>query len=207
MTQSLTRKAEKIRRLKKLLAQPVIRLQRASTYRRITRYFKPEVQILEASEWDRNDLQIFLNSGMFQFPSSKKADRRDFVAKCNNTIVGSIQLIHYKNLPSIPDGYWLVDLRVRLRYRRLGIGEALSLRVMQEAEKLGAEKLHLLVVEDNQPALQLYGKLGFRPTLIPSIEPMLADEEAKLGCRRVVLVKTLGKHNLQEGMLGLNHSK
>ena len=63
-----------------------------------------------------------------------------------------------KKRTSLPVGLWLFSLGVRLKYRRLGVGELLTLRVVQIARERRALELCLLVFEDNLPAMRLYHK-------------------------------------------------
>jgi ribosomal protein S18 acetylase RimI-like enzyme len=54
------------------------------------------------------------------------------------------------------------DLAVLPAYRGLGVGRRLLQRVEAKARQLGCCKLTLEVREDNQPAQQLYWKMGFQ---------------------------------------------
>ncbi len=93
----------------------------------------------------------------------------------------------------MPEGLWLFSLGVRLKYRRLGIGELLSRRVVQVARERGAPELYLLVFEDNRPAVRLYHKLGFKQRTVSTMEEMLKREKQTYGRRRVVMVTSLDK--------------
>jgi GNAT superfamily N-acetyltransferase len=48
--------------------------------------------------------------------------------------------------------------------RRRGVATAVAGRAAGWAARRGARQLYLQVEEDNQPALRLYGRLGFRPS-------------------------------------------
>ncbi len=57
----------------------------------------------------------------------------------------------------------IFDVATAAAHRRRGIGRATCVHLMQLARQNGAERVWLSVVADNEPALQLYEKLGFRP--------------------------------------------
>jgi ribosomal protein S18 acetylase RimI-like enzyme len=46
-------------------------------------------------------------------------------------------------------------------YRRKGIGRALIQKVIEAATEYGLEKLELVVISDNEPAIRLYKSVGF----------------------------------------------
>lgn len=112
-----------------------------------------------------------------------------FVARRPGGIIGYVEFVH------VPDGAWagdwLFSLTVWGLYRGLGVGEALTRAVIAEARARGARELLLAVGEDNDPACRLYAKLGFLRVVRPGLEPLLADEAAKVGRRRVVLRRGL----------------
>ncbi len=55
-----------------------------------------------------------------------------------------------------------LGMGVHRDFRRRGIGERLMTGVIEQAWKTGLERLELEVWSDNQPAITLYEKLGFR---------------------------------------------
>jgi len=59
---------------------------------------------------------------------------------------------------------YLTALRVRVPYRRMGIGRRLSREVIRKAVEEGCTRLFVSVRESNRPALLLYEKLGFKVT-------------------------------------------
>jgi ribosomal protein S18 acetylase RimI-like enzyme len=77
------------------------------------------------------------------------------------------------------------------RFRGLGVGEALTSQVLEYARAGGAHELLLGVYEDNERAVRLYLKMGFEHITRPALEPVLAQETASAGCRRVVMRKRL----------------
>ncbi len=84
------------------------------------------------------------------------------------------------------------SLEVWRPYRGLGVGEALTQRVISEARARGATEVLLAVFNDNAPAGSLYRKLGFQRIVVPALEPTFEEEEEQLGRRRVVMCKQLG---------------
>lgn len=55
----------------------------------------------------------------------------------------------------------LYDIVTDQRYRGLGFGEQLILHLLQWGRQKGAAKGYLLVVQNNEPAIRLYNKIGF----------------------------------------------
>ena len=58
----------------------------------------------------------------------------------------------------------ILKIAVGMPYRRKGIGEKLLTTVMKKASETGARLFYLEVRESNQPAINLYRKLGFTET-------------------------------------------
>lgn len=58
---------------------------------------------------------------------------------------------------------WIGGLGVTPPYRKQGIGRAMMLYLLREAQVRGLETVHLEVIEKNIPALSLYENLGFEP--------------------------------------------
>lgn len=54
-----------------------------------------------------------------------------------------------------------INIAVSDSYRQKGIGTFIMAALAEQAIRLGASNLYLQVVGDNEPALALYGKLGF----------------------------------------------
>ena len=72
-----------------------------------------------------------------------------------------------------------------------GIGEGLTRLALGEASENGAERLSLLVFEDNQPAKALYRKMGFRLCSIPRLGEELQAEAQSGERRRIILSRKL----------------
>jgi len=156
-------------------------------YRQIAHTFNHKFQIDKASTDDLEKVCSWLN------PDGRTEDRRpnpnvtNFVAKRKSRVIGFVQLVRHppEHHPYI--GYWLFSLSVRLRYRGLGIGEALSQAVIEKAREKGAEELLLLIHDDNKPAVHLYHKLGFEKKSIPALDSKLEEEYHITGRRRLVM--------------------
>ena len=87
-----------------------------------------------------------------------------FIAKLDETIIGTAQFVSVHSDRELADGKvnaYLQALEVALQYRRRGIGTHLIKTVEQEALFRGFERLSVMVEPDNNPALNLYQKLGF----------------------------------------------
>ena len=61
------------------------------------------------------------------------------------------------------------DLAVTARHRRKGAGRALMEDVLRRAREAGCAKVTLEVRDDNEPAKQLYKRLGFGPWTSPML--------------------------------------
>ena len=112
-----------------------------------------------------------------------------FVARRPGGIIGYVEFVHVPEGPW--SGDWLFSLSVWGLYRGLGVGDALTRAVLDEARARGASELRLAVDRDNEPACRLYAKLGFRRVLLPELEPLLDEEAVRVGRRRVVLRRAL----------------
>jgi len=62
-----------------------------------------------------------------------------------------------------PDTAWLISMWVAPEARGQGVGEALIDAVIEYARSSGAIRLLLDVGDDNQPAIALYARKGFKP--------------------------------------------
>jgi ribosomal protein S18 acetylase RimI-like enzyme len=85
------------------------------------------------------------------------------------------------------DRAWITRLGVIPTTRRIGVGEALTSGLIEQAESLQLNFQMLEVIKNNAPAHSLFLKLGFyavgellilrRPPIVPSPEPVIADAE------------------------------
>lgn len=82
-----------------------------------------------------------------------------FVAKENETIIGSLSLVFY----NIPTGMkvWIEDVVIDQSVRGKGIGKALIEQAIVYAKQSGASKLDLTSSPERVAANKLYQKLNF----------------------------------------------
>ncbi|MCC6025323.1 MAG: ribosomal protein S18-alanine N-acetyltransferase [Desulfurococcaceae archaeon] len=99
-----------------------------------------------------------------------------YIAECGGEVVGYV-------LATIQGDTCHVDsIAVREKWRRRGIGAELLKRALSECRSRGAKRAALEVAVDNEPALRLYSKLGFRvkeviPKYYPSRDAYLMERE------------------------------
>ncbi len=125
-----------------------------------------------SSEGDAMDVnRIFESRSMVPVPPQFFWFQRDsraitvFVAESETTggIIGTVMAIdHRKAFKDPQNGSSLWCLAVDPQATEPGIGEALVRRVIEHSQARGAEWLDLSVLHDNQDAIALYEKLGFR---------------------------------------------
>lgn len=176
---------------RKMLRSWLRQIQAIRLFRRLASFFSPHFTIREASPADMTLVGAHFNPGSGSPPQMPDPGVTNFIACRKNRIVGFVQLVHrMKNVPPY-SGYWLFSLHVWPLYRGIGIGEALSRKIMEQARMENARELSLLVYEDNPAALKLYAKLGFARVIVPELEKMLEEEKSASGRRRVVLRRQL----------------
>jgi signal peptidase I len=178
------------------LASRVLRwLQQFPTYRAWAGRLRPEYAIREANQSDLMALHSFHNaSGEQALRGSERTTNprlTSYVARSGGQVLGSVHLMRHPETDSARTGYWLYSLTVRARYRGMGLGAALTQRVIDQSRSEGATELFLDVFEDNAPAVRLYRKLGFEPVTLPALEGELATDVEKPGRRRSPLRKQL----------------
>ncbi|MCX6554727.1 MAG: GNAT family N-acetyltransferase [Candidatus Aminicenantes bacterium] len=178
-------------KLRKMLGSLIRRIQSLGFYRKLTRRSSRCFVFREATQTDMIWVESYSSPNSdspMQLPSPGVTN---FVASRKRKIVGFVQLLREEESDSLFPGYWLFSLRVWPLYRGMGIGEALSRKVMEQARMESARELSLLVYEDNPAALSLYAKLGFARVIVPELEKMLEEERSASGRRRVVLRRQL----------------
>jgi GNAT superfamily N-acetyltransferase len=84
---------------------------------------------------------------------------RSLVAECDGKVVG-LALFFVKYSTWKGKGLYLDDLIVTADYRGRGIGLALLKAYLEEARTSGARQVHWQVLDWNQPAIDLYRKMG-----------------------------------------------
>lgn len=89
-----------------------------------------------------------------------------YLAECGGEVAGYVLAVAHE------DTCHVMSLAVREKWRRRGIGAELLTRALSECKSRGARRAVLEVAVDNEPALRLYLKLGFRvKELIPKYYP------------------------------------
>ena len=86
-------------------------------------------------------------------------DRATFIAECDTQWVGLVTALAHND-----PGPLLVSMFVDSTVRRAGVGVALVEAVLTWARVCGAARLTLWVTSENDPAVALYQRCGFRPT-------------------------------------------
>ena len=112
-----------------------------------------------------------------------------FVAKQKDMVIGGVTLTKFQESNYPYEGWWLFGMKVKLRYRRMGIGEKLTKMAADVAAKHGATEIRLLVFEDAKPANNLYRKSGFRRISIPELNRQLEKEAQENSRRRIIFLK------------------
>jgi len=181
----------KLQKLKKSLKKLLVRTQSSHFYSGMGRIVRKELQIREASRADWDEVHAILNPGAADPPLPQGENCTTYIAKRKGRVIGYVQLVHAEKESGLPPGLWLFSLWVKVWYRRMGVGELLSLRVVQAARERGAAELYLMLFEDNLPAVRLYRKLGFKPRIFPELEDRLNTAEQSCGRKQVVMAASM----------------
>ncbi len=123
----------------------------------------------------------------------KGADDSEYtlVATLGEKIAGAVVIRRFpKNNLSHP-GWWLFGLLVRARHRGSGIGDMLMHAALAKAVAGGADRINLMVSEDNNAALNLYQKWGFQRFSIPAPDTHTEEEEGMGERRNIVMSRCL----------------
>ncbi len=170
-------------------------LQGMPFYRAIAKPFCPGYKIQEADKDDLIYLQTFINQGNNQ-DSNDSVQNEDsrltiYVARSGNKILGFVRFMRYTKECFPYKGHWLFSLTIKKRYRGVGIGEALTRKVIEQSKLEGASELWLFVFEDNKPAIKMYEKLGFRHAELPELKEKLAADAKLYGRESITMRKAL----------------
>jgi signal peptidase I len=168
------------------------RLQRTSAFRTWAKRFRPAYVIREANAIDQIVVHAWANPGGESPPYRHNPNVTDYVARRGDEVMGFIQLVRRSATHGPYSGYWLHSLMVRTRYRGLGLGEALSQRVVEQAQAEDAPELLLNVFADNAPAIALYHKLGFERVMVPALEARFGTAAQRGERRMMTMRKELG---------------
>ncbi|NLI47264.1 MAG: GNAT family N-acetyltransferase [Acidobacteria bacterium] len=110
------------------------------------------------------------------------------VAQAGRRMAGAAMLIRPADQATYPD-WWIFSMFVRPVFRGAGIGKDLVRLALDQAGAHGGERVHLLVFEENRPAVELYRKMGFRPSALPVLSRQLDERAAREGRRRVIMTR------------------
>lgn len=88
------------------------------------------------------------------------------VAEIRGRIAGAVVITECPWSPADRD-WWLFSMLVRTRYRGAGIGEGLVLKTLEKSCEKGRSGVSLFVSEQNKAAMNLYIKMGFKPSPVP----------------------------------------
>ena len=83
------------------------------------------------------------------------------VAEHNNNIIGYAEIQKHPT----PRLKGITDLNIYLHqdYHQQGLGTAMLIHLLNQAQQQNIHKVNLQVVADNHPAIRLFQKLGFQP--------------------------------------------
>lgn len=166
-------------------------LQSLAHYRQFARWLALRVVISVAEEGDMEEVHMLLNPSTPYRHSPPNPNVINWIAWRKQKVIGFVQLVNHPPAHHPWTGAWLFSLHVHPPYRAFGIGDRLTLNVIEKAKAQGASELLLAVYQDNIRAVRLYEKLGFCKIILPALEPSLQMEEEKTGRRRIVMSKIL----------------
>lgn len=175
--------------LRRLLGYCLRKIQGTHLYRKVAKVLRQGIIVTEATEEDMERVHHWFNPER-EVKVIPNPNVTNFVAKKGEKITGFVQLVTYPNNTLYP-GWWLFSLSVKTLYRGMGIGEGLAKAVIEKAKVYGAKELSLLVREDNNRAINLNKKLGFKRNISLELEEKLKQEAVKTGRRRIIMSKDL----------------
>jgi ribosomal protein S18 acetylase RimI-like enzyme len=102
---------------------------------------------------------------------SKEIERPEavvLVAELHGAVVGyAYGTIEERDWTILVDGHGAIhDVCVAESARRQGVGKALTLALIAHLEKLGAPRILLNAMVQNESAQRLFASVGFRPTMV-----------------------------------------
>jgi GNAT superfamily N-acetyltransferase len=171
------------------------RLQCSTLYRAVGRRLRPGVAIRPATPDELSRVAAWLEPHSDCGPPTAvppaPADFITYIAWRRDQPVGIVRRAYHAT-PDVPETrHWLYSLIVKTRYRGMGIGEALARHAISQACKENADEVYLRVFENNQSAIALYTKLGFKRVSRPAIEHAYHADVQSFGCGRIVMCKHL----------------
>jgi len=85
------------------------------------------------------------------------------VAASEQRLVGAVLTVHEAPWPDTPSGPFVIEVMVHPRWRRRHLALRCMLSTAAALRSRGEERMALRVKSDNEGALALYRRLGFRP--------------------------------------------
>ncbi len=171
--------------------EALVRAQRAPACRRALRRLGPAFVVVRAEPVDESELarRFGLRADLRQRKGGMQVTA--FVARVGGQrgrIIGFVELVQGEATAAPFDGFWIHATVVAVRYRGMGVAEALMRRAIDAARDAGADEVRLTVFADNAPALGLYRKLGFELGGSPALAERL-DADARRGGRRQIALR------------------
>ncbi|MEC4676409.1 MAG: GNAT family N-acetyltransferase [Nitrospirota bacterium] len=123
----------------------------------------------------------------------KNAEESEYtlVATLGEKIAGAVVIKRFPKNNLRHSGWWLFGLLVRARHRGSGIGDMLMSTALTKAAAGGADRINLMVSEDNRAALNLYRKWGFHRFSFPATDTPTEDEKGMGEHRNLVMSRCL----------------
>lgn len=175
-------------RIRRLLTLYLLKAQSFHLYGSIARLARTGIVIEEADRADMPDVKNWMYRHR-EMTLRLGACATNFVAKKNGKVIGFARLVKDPVDFNCAE-YWLFNLQVRIRYRRMGIGKDLTMAAIEKVKKVGGRELFLIVNKSSGSAVRLYRNIGFKVKQIPSLEKTLV-EGLKSGVEFVVMGKSL----------------
>jgi len=113
------------------------------------------------------------------------------IARMGHQLAAATILRWFPNEDAFYPDWWLFGMLVRPLFQGAGIGEGLLRMALEKVIAEGGNRVNLLVFEQNKVAINLYLKLGFRPSSIIGLDESLAEEIKQGEQRRIIMSKYL----------------
>jgi ribosomal protein S18 acetylase RimI-like enzyme len=156
----------------------------------------PDIELIPASQFSIDQLTAIYNQTRVDYlvPMPMNAARlADYIRTYDVDLEHSLVATHAGQMLGVAmlgvreDRAWVTRLGVIPTTRRMGTGYALTSGLVKQAAELGIDFTMLEVIKNNEPAHQLFLKLGFyeigellvlrRSPIIPPPDPIVADAE------------------------------
>jgi ribosomal protein S18 acetylase RimI-like enzyme len=184
---------------KEWLSNLISYIQSLRYYRFFSHLFRIHLEIVEPGKLEMEHVREWLEIPEDEARVDDQPGMTNLIAKNRFGIIGYVELARNPDdHPTFP-GYWLFSLATKPQFRRMGVGERMTLKVIDLATKEKAESLSLIVKSDNLKAVQLYEKLGFRKIRQPSLNNYLQNLEKSDSHKRSVMVRPFSTSRVTPG--------